>query len=170
MYLTKLSILRNNLYGIDIEPMAIEIARLRSWLSLIVDDKGKIEPLPNLDFNLVCANSLLPLDNSDYQISIFHSFEAEESFDVLRNDYFGEHDKEHKLELKKQFKMIYDTKVGVNDGYKRINQLSSWNPFETTRPALFFDSKTMFNLEEFDVVFGNPPYIHLEDIKEDSKE
>ena len=52
-YNTKLKIIQNNIFGSDIEPMAAEIARLRAWLSLIVDaeDNRKVEPLPNLDFN-----------------------------------------------------------------------------------------------------------------------
>lgn len=87
-YLTKLSILRNNLYGVDIEPMAIEIAKLRSWLSLIVDDKGEIEPLPNLDFNFVCANSLIPLDKP-VQVNLFEDLNYEEEIERLREEFFS---------------------------------------------------------------------------------
>ncbi len=63
-YQVKLQIIKNNLYGVDIEPMAVEIARLRAWLSLIVDepsDSKHVKPLPNLDFKFVCANTLIPL-------------------------------------------------------------------------------------------------------------
>lgn len=67
-YLLKKEILSNNIYGVDIMPMAIEIARLRAWLSLIVEedyrpDKPKnnfgIDALPNLDFKFMQGNSLL---------------------------------------------------------------------------------------------------------------
>ena len=55
----KKSFIKNNLYGVDIDPSAIEIAKLRLWLSLIVDyDKAEAEPLPNLDFQFRVGNSL----------------------------------------------------------------------------------------------------------------
>jgi len=56
----KRNIIKSNLYGIDIETEAIEIAKLRLWLSLVVDeDLNKVEPLPNLDYKLVVGNSLV---------------------------------------------------------------------------------------------------------------
>ncbi|HEY5124249.1 MAG TPA: N-6 DNA methylase, partial [Ignavibacteria bacterium] len=67
-YILKKDILSNNIYGIDIMPMAVEIARLRAWLSLIVEEDYKpdksninfgIDSLPNLDFKFMQGNSLL---------------------------------------------------------------------------------------------------------------
>jgi len=56
----KRQIIKNNLYGIDIESEAIEIAKLRLWLSLVVDENiENVEPLPNLDYKLVVGNSLV---------------------------------------------------------------------------------------------------------------
>jgi len=53
------SFIKNNLYGVDIDSSAIEIAKLRLWLSLIVDyDRSEVEPLPNLDFQFRVGNSL----------------------------------------------------------------------------------------------------------------
>ncbi len=65
-YIHKLGIIQNSIYGVDIQPIAVEISKLRCFLSLIVDqnvddakpNKG-IEPLPNLDFRFVCGNSLI---------------------------------------------------------------------------------------------------------------
>ncbi len=61
-YLLKRSIVRNNLFGVDIEPSAIQIAQLRMWLSLCVEHEAdfvqEIPPLPNLDYNLRVGNSL----------------------------------------------------------------------------------------------------------------
>ncbi|SCW71956.1 Eco57I restriction-modification methylase domain-containing protein [Mucilaginibacter sp. NFR10] len=54
----KLSIIENSIYGVDIEPGAVDIARLRFWLSLVVDEL-KPQPLPNLDYKIVVGNSLL---------------------------------------------------------------------------------------------------------------
>ena len=53
--------IRNSLYGVDIDPGAVEIAKLRLWLSLIVDEEDirQIKPLPNLDYKIMQGNSLL---------------------------------------------------------------------------------------------------------------
>ncbi|KDR55390.1 Eco57I restriction-modification methylase domain-containing protein [Arthrospira platensis] len=57
----KRDMIANNLYGVDIKPEAIEIAKLRMWLSLVVDIPSieDVEPLPNLDYKLMCGNSLI---------------------------------------------------------------------------------------------------------------
>ena len=55
---TKKNIIQNSIYGVDIEQGAVDIARLRFWLSLVVDDDIP-QPLPNLDYKIVCGNSLL---------------------------------------------------------------------------------------------------------------
>ncbi|MEG3899064.1 MULTISPECIES: Eco57I restriction-modification methylase domain-containing protein [unclassified Microcoleus] len=57
----KREIIGNNLYGVDIKPESIEIAKLRMWLSLVVDipNIDNVEPLPNLDYKLMCGNSLI---------------------------------------------------------------------------------------------------------------
>lgn len=54
----KLNIIQNSIYGVDIEKGAVDIARLRFWLSLVVDDEEP-KPLPNLDYKIVVGNSLV---------------------------------------------------------------------------------------------------------------
>src|SRR5690606_20583114 len=54
----KESIIQNSIYGVDIEKGAVDIARLRFWLSLVVDE-DKPRPLPNLDYKIMQGNSLL---------------------------------------------------------------------------------------------------------------
>lgn len=55
---TKLNIIQNSIYGVDIEKGAVDIARLRFWLSLVIDEE-KPKPLPNLDFKIVVGDSLI---------------------------------------------------------------------------------------------------------------
>lgn len=55
----KLNIIQNSIYGVDIEKGAVDIARLRFWLSLIIDETEP-KPLPNLDFKIVVGDSLVP--------------------------------------------------------------------------------------------------------------
>jgi hypothetical protein len=61
LYNFKRDCIQNSLYGVDIDPGAVEIAKLRLWLSLIVDedDIAQIKPLPNLDYKIMQGNSLL---------------------------------------------------------------------------------------------------------------
>ena len=60
-YELKRHTIENSIYGIDIDSGAVEIAKLRLWLSLVVDeeDRTRVEPLPNLDYKIVQGNSLL---------------------------------------------------------------------------------------------------------------
>ena len=65
LYDLKLEIIQRNLYGVDIDDFAINIAMLRMWLSLAIDYEGDMpEPLPNLDFKVICGDSLLGPDPS----------------------------------------------------------------------------------------------------------
>lgn len=61
IYRLKRHIIQESIYGVDIDASAIDIARLRLWLSLVVDedDLDTIETLPNLDYKIVCGNSLI---------------------------------------------------------------------------------------------------------------
>ena len=61
IYYFKRDFIQNNIYGVDIDESAVEITKLRLWLSLIVEviDYNKSEPLPNLDFKIIQGNSLL---------------------------------------------------------------------------------------------------------------
>lgn len=72
-YLLKKETIQNSIYGVDIDPGAVEIAKLRLWLSLVVDyELRDIEPLPNLDYKIMCGNSLLEeLIVGDESIKLF---------------------------------------------------------------------------------------------------
>ncbi len=80
-YALKKETIQNCIYGVDIDPGAVEIAKLRLWLSLVVDyELADIEPLPNMDYKIMCGNSLLEeLIVGDESIQLF-------DFDVLGKD------------------------------------------------------------------------------------
>lgn len=160
-HLLKYSILKTNIFGVDIEPMAIEISRLRAWLALIVDaDSSKpIDPLPNLDFRFVCANSLLPLTSREDDIGLFDDEDIESHLMSIRSTYFSSTDMKQKAALKAQYQELIEVGPDSFDG-ARSRQLKSYNPFDYELPADFFDPTTMFGSEAtFDIVIGNPPYI-----------
>jgi hypothetical protein len=163
-YKTKLNIIKNNLYGVDIEPMAVEISRLRAWLSIIVDKEGdirKIEPLPNLDFKFVCANSLIPLDKSG-QMNLMDDTDLEDKITALRDKYYDEKTVKGKNSLRKEFESLISAKEFGMEKSKKQEQLESYHPFDSENICQFFDPEFMFSQTGFDIVIGNPPYVRAD--------
>lgn len=152
----KIEILKNNIFGIDIEPMAVEISRLRAWLSVIVDETNinKVKPLPNLDFKFVCANSIVPM----LQEITMDDLVIEETLHEIRDNYFTETNHSKKLEIQKLYE---DTIHNSRDsGGTKVKQMRSFDPFKNRRAATFFNKYYMFGVKQgFDIVIGNPPYI-----------
>lgn len=156
-YDVKLSIIENNIYGVDIQPMATEIARLRAWLAIVVDDyhdNKKVHPLPNLEFKFVSANSLVDLET---QGEIWADHELENQLSEIRQKYFRATTTNSKLKWQKKYYNITQQTELFED--KRSEQLKSFDPFNNVTSAKFFDSDFMFGVTEgFDIVIGNPPY------------
>lgn len=157
-YELKLSIIENNIFGVDIEPMAIEISRLRAWLSVIIDepDKTNIKPLPNLDFKFVCANSLVSLSKDDE--TIFDDQDLDVKLSDIRQKYFNARVKSSKDNWQKKYYELTTGKIELWESV-RSEQLKSFDPFIVKKPASFFDSFFMFGVHKFDAVIGNPPYV-----------
>ena len=168
-YARKIGVIQNSLYGVDIQPVAAEISKLRCFLSLVVDeniDENKpnrgIEPLPNLEFKFVTADTLIKLPEAGGQMGMFDNYDEMQELEELRNDYIQSYSKQ-KQRIKEQFlkvqqKMFKDQLSLFSDKTSRAYQLSTWNPFGHEKSD-WFDPKWMFGVEKFDVVIGNPPYI-----------
>ena len=165
-YKTKLQIVKNNLYGVDIEPMAVEICRLRAWLSIMVDEELNakkpnmgVKPLPNLEFKFICANSIFPLDSQRGT----HDTVSEKELTKIRDDYFNARSFDRKAKLRKKYRSIIQYKDMFAS--KRQDQLQTYAPFDTQTSCSFFNSELMFGIatgeanEGFDIVVANPPYV-----------
>jgi hypothetical protein len=180
-YIRKLGVIRENIYGVDIQPIATEISRLRCFLTLIVDEKIKnsepnrgIEPLPNLDFKFVTANTLIGLKKNEasdqYVIMHEESSQLVDRLKELRDQYFSASESERgtlKNEFKKTQSEILDhmIKQGTTVFNQTASVLSTWNPF-LLKSSTWFDPEWMFGIKDgFDVVIGNPPYIQLQKFK-----
>jgi hypothetical protein len=167
-YKTKKGIISENIYGVDIEPTAIEISRLRAWLSLIVDielkasaDNSGVEPLPNLDFKFICANSLIPLKVNS-QLSLYDDVGFEKSLKFFQEQYFNTKLASEKKKLQVEFKKLLGENVlnsSKNGISERQKQLKTYQPFDSENVCGFFDTHFMFGLDGFDIVIGNPPYL-----------
>lgn len=166
-YARKIGVIQNSLYGVDIQPIAAEISKLRCFLSLIVDeniDESKpnrgIEPLPNLEFKFVTADSLMKLPD-EKQRNMFDNFEELQQLEGLRDEYIQSYGKA-KARVKEQFlkvqqKIAKDQNSLFADTKSKAYKLGNWNPFSHDKSD-WFDSKWMFGVEKFDIVIGNPPY------------
>jgi type I restriction-modification system DNA methylase subunit len=158
----KLQILEKNIYGIDIEPMAIEISRLRAWLSIVVDadpTTHAVQPLPNLDFKFVCANTLTLLDSQN-AIMFGEDAELATKLSSIREKYFKTELPEKKAKLRNSYEALVNKEAGLFGDSVRTTQLKTYRPFNSDETADFFDSEQMFGFKKFDVVIANPPYIN----------
>ena len=176
-YIRKLGIIRENIYGIDIQPIATEISRLRCFLTLVVDERiddtlenRGIEPLPNLDFKFVTANTLVGLpttSGSTSQMGLFADDAGIKELKEVRDMFFNASGFERD-QLKLQFaqtqnrmlhKLIDESRRGHAD---MTAKLTSWDPF-SHKMSDWFDPEWMFGLKNgFDLVIANPPYIDSE--------
>ncbi|KAA9349570.1 Eco57I restriction-modification methylase domain-containing protein [Larkinella humicola] len=162
----KKHIIEESIYGVDIDAGAVDIARLRFWLSLVVDEQEP-QPLPNLDFKIICANTLIPLgDLKDYDIE-GKAAQAVKELEALRHDFFNV-SSENKLQLERKFKKIQTDLLSLRElstsrNYEIYTKLYEFNPFEENESCSWFDSWWMFGIKEgFDIVIGNPPYVQLQ--------
>lgn len=172
-YARKLYLIENCIYGVDIQPIAIQISKLRFFISLVVDQKTNdnptdnfgIRPLPNLEAKFVAANTLIGLDKID--TSLFDTDEVkekEEEMKEARHKIFGAKTVKTKrkyrqriAEIRQELSALLEESGAVgNDGAKQLN---SWDMFDQNASSPFFDPEWMFGVKDgFDIVIGNPPY------------
>jgi hypothetical protein len=164
----KREILSKSLYGVDIEQTAIEICRLRAWLSIIVDipEGQEVEPLPNLDFKFTCANTLIPLDDEE-QATMTFDFGLKDSLMGIRDEYFNTSNKKKKAKLQSTYQELTH-QHDVFDS-KKTQQLKSYKPFDVGSSSGFYDPELHHGISLFDIVIGNPPYIRQEKIPQEFK-
>jgi len=137
-------IIENSIYGVDIEEGAVDIARLRFWLSLIVDEPTP-RPLPNLDYKIICGNSLISRYSLDTPIKeVFKEFnkgrDDEEKVDLAKykelvKDYMHEADHDKKEEFKQlieDIKAAFKTSFEDKDKQKVSNARAKYEKLRTT--------------------------------------
>ncbi len=176
-YARKLYLIENCIYGVDIQPIAIQISKLRFFISLVVDQKTThdpvtnfgIRPLPNLEAKFVAANSLIPLAKTDGELGRTPEIiELENKLKEANHKIFSAKTVRTKRRWKERLIALREdmaTKLTEN-GFltaDAANQLASWDMFNQNLAATFFDADWMFGVKDgFDVVIGNPPYVQLQ--------
>jgi hypothetical protein len=174
LYKFKREIILNNIYGVDIDPWAIDIARLRFWLSLIVDEEQP-EPLPNFEFKFVCANTLIPLEEENQEKDLFAQWDEPklETLKKYKKEYYNASGNKEKLQLKERIREY--TKVDTtlfSEPTPRAKQIAEFGAnFDNSKHShSFFDPSLMMSeWRGFDIVIGNPPYLEFEALRHHDK-
>ncbi len=186
IYNLKRNTIENSIYGVDIDAGAVDIAKLRFWLSLVVDEEDvkNIKPLPNLDYKIMQGNSLITsyegidfdeiVDNQPKtkQLGLFAS-ESEKITDKIshkQQEFLKTPYATKKVEIKQEiedliFELVktkFEEKAGLEGKEKDFYESKIRNFAQNTENRNFFPWKLFFadafDRGGFDVVIGNPPY------------
>ncbi len=182
----KKEIIQNNIYGVDIEKGAIDIARLRFWLSIVVDLEEP-EALPNFDYKFMQGNSLMEQyngvdlsqvaeikkENTDgYQVSMF-----ENELDVCRRslhdkleEYFGVTNHLTKQNLRNDISALVQKELDEQHIKVDLSNIDvSANDKFFLWHTWFADVFNRPSKQGFDIVIGNPPYGEIRDLNEEQQ-
>lgn len=182
-YARKLYLVENCIYGVDIQPIATQISKLRFFISLVVDQKSNdkqaenfgIRPLPNLETKFVAANTLIGIDKEANLFTTDKVKNLEKQLKHIRHKLFSARTKDTKIKYRQKDEEL---RTAIADELKNqglpidsAEKLAKWDPYDQNASSPFFDSEWMFDISEgFDVVIGNPPYKILTKNNTDERE
>jgi hypothetical protein len=182
-YGRKLFLIESSIFGVDIQPIAVQISKLRFFISLICEQIPNAEkpnlgirPLPNLETKFVAANTLIGLDkHAQRNLGADLIEPLEKELAEVRHKYFSA----RKPETKRKYRdRDNELRLDIANKLKEIgfanataDKIAAWNPYDQSTHAEWFDPEWMFGLTKendplkpansggyFDVVLGNPPY------------
>lgn len=179
-YARKLYLIENCIYGVDIQSIAIQISKLRFFISLVVDQKSNnnpvenfgIRPLPNLEAKFVAANTLIGLNKNDATLFDTDAIRAKkEELKIAKHKIFGA----KTVRTKRKYRQIVNNlRLEIAEileecgavGNAEAQQLATWDMFDQNASSNFFDPEWMFDVKGgFDIIIGNPPYVFTRDVK-----
>ena len=171
-YGRKLYLIENCIYGVDIQPIAVQIAKMRFFISLIVDQKVNpnipnlgVRALPNLETKFVAANTLIGIDRPAQMMLRNPEIDKKEAeLRQVREKHFTARTLKSKAKCRDDDKRLRSeiAELLKNDGWDNstAKQLAAWDPYDQNAHAEFFEAEWMFGVTDgFDIVLGNPPYI-----------
>lgn len=179
-YARKLYLIENCIYGVDIQTIAVQITKLRCFITLAIDQKKDeskdnfgIRALPNLEMRFIAANTLLPLQENMDKESKNNELVSGDIIDIRakikdnRHKLFSATSISRKDELRQRDKALREELCGalIATGTmpaSEAQRVAKWDPFNKEESSDWFDAENMFGTAEFDAVLGNPPYIQLQ--------
>lgn len=170
----KLYLIQNSIFGVDIQPIACQIARLRFFISLAIEQEPDrsannlgIRPLPNLETRFVSAQTLLGLKRQKRMLASPRVHEIEEELSRNREVHFHAQSRSQKLACINRDEQLRTalagalSATGMPAGVAR--QVSEWDPYNQNHTSDWFDAEYMFGVKQgFDIVIGNPPYVRAD--------
>ena len=191
LYTLKRDTMFNSIYAVDIEPSAVDIAKLRLWLSLVVEfdvtpDEPNPPTLPNLDCHIVCGNSLIDefegiklfdesiLNGTGDLISNLYKDTFNKLYDAEKNYFYAQNHDDKKMyrdEIEELKLSIIDTALSV--ATPEIKERFGNTRKMTSKPYVLWKlefSKVFKDKGGFDIVIGNPPYVDSEVMTKTMKE
>jgi len=146
VYRLKRHIIQESIYGVDIDASAIDIARLRLWLSLVVDedDLEPIETLPNLDYKIVCGNSLIGMPEN-----AMRDLKVQKELEDLKKEFYNKTNEAEKKQLRNQI----NTKIR-----ELLDSAEQFAGYKINFDFKLYFSEVWHSKGGFDIVIGNPPY------------
>jgi adenine-specific DNA-methyltransferase len=177
-YARKLYLIENCIYGVDIQPIATQISKLRFFISLVVDQKNNtkidenfgIRPLPNLETKFVTANTLIGINKEANLFTTDKVKELEKQLKHIRHKLFSARTKDTKLKYRQKDeelrKSIAEELKNQGLPVDSAEKLAKWDPYDQNASSSFFDTEWMFDIQDgFNIVIGNPPYVFTRDVE-----
>ena len=174
-YGRKLYLIQNGLYGVDVQPLAVQIARLRFFISLAIEQQPNgdparnygIAPLPNLETRFVAADALRGLGGMRQELVAPATADLQRRLAANRERHFHATNRAEKLRLRRQDEHLRRELAAnlqeVGLAAAPAERIARWDPYDPGQAAAWFDPGYMFGVDGgFDVVLGNPPYIPLQ--------
>jgi adenine-specific DNA-methyltransferase len=178
-YGRKLYLIENSLYGVDIQPIAVQIAKMRFFISLIADqrvdpsaDNLGVRPLPNLETKLVAANTLIGIEKPKQMLLRSPRIATlEDELRRVRERHFLAKTTASKKKCRDQDQRLRMEIAEwlTKDGWRKpvAKQLSEWDPYDQNASSGFFDPEWMFGIDYgFNITLGNPPYVRADEQSE----
>ncbi len=174
-YTRKLELIKDCIHGVDIQPAAIQISKLRFFLSLVIEQNdANIRPLPNLETKFICANSLLGIARPRDLAMFNQQIEPkEEALLNVRARHFFAQSKEEKDASKAEDRRLrrelsdFILVLGGSAAKDLASAVAAWDPYRGDRRADYFDPESMFGIRDgFDITIGNPPYVRADEQSE----
>ena len=176
-YGRKLYLIQHTIYGVDLQPVACQIARLRFFISLTVEQESTrndpannhgIRPLPNLETRIVAANTLVGVAKPD-QMGLGEAELREHMIALarVREMHFNAKTRDDKRDLRKEDARLRSALAEALEeggyGHDEAQYVARWDPYSQSAAADWFDARWMFGVADgFDVVIGNPPYVRAD--------
>ena len=181
-YGRKLYLIQNGIYGVDAQPIAVQIAKLRFFISLAIEQQPTADrtqnyglaPLPNLETRFVAADALRDLGGLRRELVSPAAEQYQRRLAENRERHFHAAQRRDKLACRREDARLRRQlaarlrAVGLPAG--PADRIARWDPYNPSAAADWFDPGYMFGVDGgFDVVLGNPPYINVENISADMR-